>query len=149
MANFPKAPGVEGLSTCLMLMVMTELQELLMYVPYLYTRWKLEPRPGFYCACNRNCTNLRMRTDAAQSQDCVNLVAILRLARSFQILRMRSAILRLRKFLDCAEQTHSPYTERVPTSINTCLEEYVVTGSSDSVHGSGINKVNLHCRVHM
>ena len=40
-------PWHRGLSTCLTLMVTMELQELLKYVPYLYTRWKLKWRPGF------------------------------------------------------------------------------------------------------
>ena len=42
LANLPEVSGVGGLSTSPTLMVMTELQELLTYIPYLYTRWKLE-----------------------------------------------------------------------------------------------------------
>ena len=40
---------------------------LIMYVPYLCTRWKLE---GFNRACNRNCAISRLRTNAAWSRDC-------------------------------------------------------------------------------
>ena len=40
--ELPRSHWCGGLSTCLMLMVMTELQELLTHVPYLYTRWKLK-----------------------------------------------------------------------------------------------------------
>jgi len=54
-----------------MLMVTTELQDLLTYVPCLYTRWKVKHRPGFNCACNRNCAISRLCTGAAQSQDCI------------------------------------------------------------------------------
>ena len=85
------------------MMVTTELQELIMYVPYLCTRWKLE---GFNCACNRNCAILRLCTGAMPSRDCVNLVRDLRLACSFRILRMRCAISRLHKFLDCAKHIY-------------------------------------------
>ena len=37
-ANFPEVPGAWGLGIWPMLMVMIELQELLTYVSYLYTR---------------------------------------------------------------------------------------------------------------
>ena len=60
---FPEVSGAGGLSTCLTLMVTTELQELLTYIPHLYTRWKLEQRPGFNCACNK------LRKPSAQSRD--------------------------------------------------------------------------------
>ena len=94
MVNFPEVPGVGGLSTCPTLMAATELQELLTYIPYLYTQWKPERQPGF-------------STEIARSQDCVITCtpkcAISRLARSFQILRMHSTISRLHKFLDCME----------------------------------------------
>jgi len=66
-----EVPGAVLEYTCLTLMVMTELYDLLTYVPYLCTWWKLEPWPGFNCACNRNCTNSRLCTGAAQSRDCV------------------------------------------------------------------------------
>jgi len=69
--------------TCPTLMVMTELQELLTYAPYLYTRWKLEQQPGFNCAYNRNCMISRLHTGAAQSQDCVNLVHNLKIGTQF------------------------------------------------------------------
>ena len=76
-----------------------------MYVPYLYTRWKLK---GFNCACNRNCMISRLRKPSAQ---------IWRLARSFRILRIRSTISRLRKFLDCAEYLSSK-------SVSQCIRLY-------------------------
>ena len=61
-------PLVWGLEyTCLTLMVATELQELIMYVPYLHIRWKLE---GFNCACNRNHAISRLCTGADWSRDC-------------------------------------------------------------------------------
>jgi len=46
-ANFPEVPGMGDLSTCLMLMVTIELQELHRYAPYLYTQWRLKQQPGF------------------------------------------------------------------------------------------------------
>jgi len=76
----------------------------LTYVPYLYTQWKLKQRPGFNCACNRNCTISRLHTGAAQSRGCLNLIS--RLVQSFWILRMCSTILRLHKFLDCVEHMY-------------------------------------------
>ena len=69
--------------TCPTLMVMTELQEFLTYVPYLYTRWKLEQEPGFNCACSRNCMISRLHTGAVQSRDCVNLVHNLKIGTPF------------------------------------------------------------------
>jgi len=56
-ANFPEVPGMGDLSTCLMLMVTVELQELHRYAPYLYTQWKLKQQPGF-------------STEIARSRDC-------------------------------------------------------------------------------
>ena len=60
--------------------------------------------------CSHPVSPLRSQIALAQSQDCANVFlslkigcAISRLARNFGILRMRSAILRLRKFLDYAE----------------------------------------------
>jgi len=70
-----------------------ELQELLKYVSYLYTRWKLEWRPGFNCTCNRNCTILRLCTGVVQSQD-------------WHAVSGFSAVLRLCKLLDCPEHIH-------------------------------------------
>ena len=68
--EFLRVGLVQGLEcTCLTLMVTTELQELLTYVPYFYVRWKLERRPGFNCTCNRNCAILRLRTSAMRSWD--------------------------------------------------------------------------------
>ena len=93
-------------STCPMLMVRTELQEFPTYVPYVhpYTfltfTWKLEQRPGFSCAGNENWAILRLHTGAVQSRDCEKC-AILRLARSFRILRMRSTISRHASWEGC------------------------------------------------
>jgi len=50
LANFPEVPGAGLEYTCPTLMVTMEVQELITYVPYLCTRWKLG---GFNCACNR------------------------------------------------------------------------------------------------
>jgi len=56
---------------------------------------------------------LHSQIPLVQSQDCANVLrslkigcVISRLARNFRILRMRSAISRLGKFLDCAEHIY-------------------------------------------
>jgi len=63
--------------------------------------------------CSHPVSPLRSKIALAQSWVCANVLcslkigcAILRLARNFGILRMRSAISRLRKFLDCTEHIH-------------------------------------------
>ena len=59
---------------------------------------------------------LRLQIALAQSRDCTNVLrslqigcAISRLARNFGILRMRSAISRVRKFLDCVEHIYTEW----------------------------------------
>jgi len=63
--------------------------------------------------CSQLVIPLHSQIVLEQSQDCANVLYNLRigcvasrLARSFQILRMRIAISRLRKFLACAEHIH-------------------------------------------
>ena len=65
--------------------------------------------------CSHPVSPLRSQIALAQSRDCANVLrnlkiecAISRLVCNFRILRMRSAILRLRKFLNCAEHIHLP-----------------------------------------
>ena len=66
--KLPRSPWCGGVEyTCPTLKVMTELQELITYVSYLYIRWKLE---GFICAHYRNCAISRLCTGAARSRDC-------------------------------------------------------------------------------
>ena len=61
--KLPRSPWCGGLEyTCPTLTEKMELQGLLAYIPYLYTRWKLERQP---CACNRNCAILRLRKPSA------------------------------------------------------------------------------------
>ena len=110
-------PLVRGFEyTCPTLKVTTELQELITCVSCLYIRWKLEGWES-NCAISRHwCAILRWHTGAALSQDCAPVPrdlkiahwcrAISRSARNFGILRMRSAISRLCKFLDCVEHVH-------------------------------------------
>ena len=86
LANFPEVSGAGSLSTCPTLTVMTELQELLTYVPNLYTQWKLKQQPGFNIVMQQNCMISRLHTGAVQSWGCINLIS--RLVHSFWILRM-------------------------------------------------------------
>ena len=97
LANFPEVPRIGGLSTCPTLMVMMELQELLMYVPYLYKWWKLERWPGFSIEIvrSRDCTlvpcNLKIGTpflDSENAQHNLKIVQIPRLCGTYPPISM-------------------------------------------------------------
>jgi len=88
LAKFPEAPGMGDLNTFLTSIVTMEVQELVTYVPYLYTWRKYKRRLGFNCACNRNCTFSRLHTYAAQFKIGVQFPDIENAQRYLQIVQI-------------------------------------------------------------
>jgi len=101
-----------GLSTCPVLKA-TELQELLTYVPYLYTQWKLKGWPGF-------------STEIVQSWDCKLVPHSSRLARSFQNAQRNLKIAQIPSLR--LHGTHTFTRMVLVQQLMYCLSYYVSTG---------------------